>query len=126
MNPEVRKRLAIAIIILISVSIIVLVISSNKTSSITKYLSDGGSVTYKFEGLSARLSVALTSTDDYMHVKIVVDGQSVYDENNIYSVNFGYNVGFGYHIIHIIIENPTVFGLGASIQISGVVSVTLW
>jgi hypothetical protein len=61
-----------------------------------------------------------------MDVKITVDGQTVYEVKNIDDVNFLHNMGFSNHVIHIIIWNPTVLGLGATIEVTGVIHTYLW
>jgi hypothetical protein len=115
-----------AIIVMAFIAVVLLTQNMAQPLSVSEYISDGGSLTYTVKGYGSRLNVALTSTNDYMYVKIVVDGQSVYDKNNIYDVNYKYNMGFGYHIINIILQNPTLFGLGSRIQVSGIVSVDLF
>ena len=117
----------VAIIIIAALAITAYaVVTVSRTQSISEYLDDGASVTFELKGTGSRLKITLTSTNDYMYVKIIVDGQSVYEKNNIYNVNYNDNIGFSYHTVHIIFQNPTVFGLGSYIQISGTVSISFF
>lgn len=60
-----------------------------------------------------------------MFIKVIVDGQAVYEKDKIYDVNFEHRMAFGQHTIHIIIKNPSLLGLGSIIQVSGKVSISL-
>ena len=74
--------------------------------------------------MGSRLTVDITSMNDKMDVKIVVDGQTVIENREINNFNFKHDMGFSNHIIQLIIQNPTLFGLGSTIQVSGKVSVS--
>jgi hypothetical protein len=89
---------------------------------VSEYIKDGYEYALEVSGYGSRLHVSLTSSHDYMSVKIVVDGRVVYDNPRTYNVNFEYSLGFGYHVIHVIIGNPTTFGLGPTIFVSGSIS----
>jgi hypothetical protein len=91
-----------------------------KTIDIAEYISDGGSKVWSIKGYGSKLEVRLTSQYDDMRVTIVVDGSTVYDRRT-WSVNFETNLGYGYHVIQIAIENPTIFGLGRTILVTGYV-----
>ena len=60
-----------------------------------------------------------------MNVRILVDGNSVFEQSNTQTVNFNHNMGFGDHAIHIYVENPSIFGLGSTILVSGKVTISL-
>jgi hypothetical protein len=91
-----------------------------KTIDIAEYISDGGSKVWSIKDYGSKLEVKLTSQYDDMRVTIVVDGSTVYDRRT-WSVNFETNLGYGYHVIQIAIENPTIFGLGRTILVTGYV-----
>jgi hypothetical protein len=115
----------IIILFLIAVGAI-LIIQKIETLQITEFLVDGQSVTHQMEKYSTHFTVKLTSTHDKMDVKITVDGQTVYEVKSITDVNFLHNMGLSNHDIHIIIVNPTGFGLGSTIEVTGVLHAYLW
>lgn len=96
------------------------------STDITDYLTDGQSVTYGIKSIGLWLNVDITSMNGNMDVKVVVDGQTAIENNGINNFSFKHNTGLGYHTIQVIIENPTLLGLGATIQVSGVASLSLW
>lgn len=100
-------------------------ISQYRTVPITYNLEDGEFITYTLRGWGSVLDVRLSSTNGEMYVKIVVDGQVVYEHEG-YQASYRSNIGFGVHVIHIHIQNPTVLGLGKAIVVSGKVSLTFW
>ena len=119
------KTIAI-VIILILVGVIFLFVYRTATLPITKYLDGGESVTSTLEKYCSRLSVTLASTKGDMNLKLTVDGQTVYEQNNIRDFSFVHNMGFGHHVIHLFIQNPTVFGFGSTIRVSGTLSSYIW
>lgn len=134
LNPigESRKKL-VKIIGIIGVVIVVLVgayfaiqliqqyiTPAFKTIDIAEYISDGGSKVWSIKDYGSKLEVKLTSQYDDMRVTIVIDGRTVYDRRT-WSVDFETDLGYGYHVIQIAIENPTIFGLGKTILVTGYV-----
>ena len=91
-----------------------------KTIDIAEYIPDGESKVWSIKDYGSKLEVKLTSQYDDMRVTIVVDGRTVYDERT-WSVDFETDLGYGYHVIQIAIENPTIFGLGKTILVTGYV-----
>ena len=75
-----QTKIAIGIILILVVGGSLLFFFRTSTLPITKYLDDGGSVTYTLEKFCSRFSVTLTSTNDEMNLKITVDGQTVYEK----------------------------------------------
>jgi hypothetical protein len=116
------KTIGIAIAIPLVLALVFLVVIPYRTVGVSKYIEDGGEYTLEISGYGSRLYVSLTSSHDYMSVRIVVDGRVVYDNSRTYNVKFEYGLGFGYHVIHVIIGNPTTFGLGPTIFVSGSIS----
>ena len=114
---------AVIVVVLAVPFVLNAIISRINSRTISNYIQNGDTVTYTLNGFGSRLSVVLASTNDYMYVKIVIDGQTVYDKNNIYQVNFQQGIELGVHTVQIIIQNP---GLGSNIQVSGQASVSLW
>ncbi len=90
-----------------------------RSVSISDYIKDGGAMEHEYGGFMSRLRITLTSAYNYMNVKVVVDGRAVFEKSRTYAVDFEYSMGFGWHTVHIIISNPTVFGLGKSILVTG-------
>jgi hypothetical protein len=121
-----QTKITVIILLCLIVACAILVINKIETLPITTFLEEGKSVTYQIEKYSTHFTVQLTSTHDEMDVKITVDGQTVYEVKNIDDVNFLHNMGFSNHVIHIIIWNPTVLGLGATIEVTGVIHTYLW
>ena len=130
-NPigENRKKLGKLISIIVVVIVVLVgayfaikqfITPAFKTIDIAEYISDGGSKVWSIKGYGSKLEVRLTSQYDDMRVTIVVDGSTVYDRRT-WSVNFETNLGYGYHVIQIAIENPTIFGLGRTILVTGYV-----
>jgi hypothetical protein len=116
------KTIGMVIAIFLALALIFLVVNSYRTIGVSKYIEDGRGYTLEISGYGSRLYVSLVSSYDYMSVRIVVDGRVVYDNPRTYDVKFEYRLRFGYHIIHVIIENPTIFGLGPAIFVSGSIS----
>jgi hypothetical protein len=116
------KTISIAVAIPLVLALVFLVVIPHRTTRVSEYIKDGYEYTFEISGYGSRLYVSLTSSYDYMSVKIVVDGRVVYDNPRTYNVNFEYSLGFGYHVIHVIIGNPTIFGLGPTIFVSGSIS----
>lgn len=86
---------------------------------------DGRIVEDEIRGYGSHLTVSLTSINDYMRVKIIVDGKTVYEGSNLYKLNYSYDMGPGYHITYVIVENPPELDkLGPTIHVSGKVSIT--
>ena len=81
---------------------------------------------YSLAGYGSRLVVRLTSTNDYMRVRVIVDGMLAFEDSRAYRVDFEKTLGLGYHTVQVIIENPTSFGLGPSILVAGEVALYLW
>jgi len=123
---NIKVIVALVIIAVVGVFSTYFLMSEISSRTISDYIQDGYMVTYTLNGFGSKLSVVIASTNDYMYVKIVVDGQAVYDKNNIYQVNFQHSMGFGSHTVQIIIQNPSLLGLGATIQVSGKASISLW
>jgi len=115
----VMKARTIVVIGALLLMIFILLMPWIRTRSISEYIRDGGSFTCEMVGYGSRLTVRLTSTDDYMHVKIIVDGIVVFEDKKTYEVDFERTLGFGYHIVHIVVENSMVFGLGSDDTSSG-------
>lgn len=134
-NPsgESKKKLGklIGVIAVVTVVVIVILVGAFfaikqfiepafQTIDITEYISDGGSKVWSIKGYGSKLEVKLTSQYDDMRVTIVVDGKTVYNERT-WSVDFETDLGYGYHVIQIAVENPTIFGLGKTILVTGYV-----
>jgi hypothetical protein len=122
------KNIKVIVALVIFVAVIVFAFyvmnSVNITKTITDYIQDGYGVTYTFNGFGSRIIVILTS-NDYMYLKVVVDGKKVYEETNIGDVYFQQILGFGFHTVQIIIQNPSIPVLGPTIQVSGTASISL-
>ena len=126
MNSRNKLILLVSIIIiLVFASVISWSLFGSKSVTITKYIEDNNSWTVSFSDYCSQLSVSLTATTDAMNVRIIVDGNTVYDQSNTWTVNFNHNMGFGEHAIHIYMENPSVFGLGRTILVSGKATISL-
>ena len=126
MNSRNKKILFVSIIIiLVSAAVISWSVFGSKTVTITKYIEDNNSWTVSFSDYCSQLSVSLTATTDAMNVKIMVDGNTVYDQSNTQTVNFNHNMGFGEHTIHIYVENPSIFSLGSTILVTGKATISL-
>lgn len=93
-----------------------------KTIKIDYYLRDGEMVTYSLSGYGSKLKISVTSTNDYMYVKIIVNGQTIFEGDRLYELNKEFYLPSGYHYIDIIFKNPTIFGLGPAISINGYAS----
>ena len=114
--------LVIVIIVIFgaAVSVYLATLNSNAPLTINDSLNDGEVITWTIEGYGSRLSVGLSSLNDYMYVKVLVDGQLVYDQNNIYQANFEHTMSFGKHVVQITIQNPAAFlNLGSGIIVTG-------
>jgi len=94
-----------------------------KTVRINYYLDEGKMVTYSLRGYGSKLKISVTSTNDYMYVKIIANGQTIFEEDHLYELNKEFHLPYGYYYIDIIFKNPpTIFYLGPSISINGYVS----
>ena len=126
MNSRNKLILLVSIIIiLVFASVISWSLFGSKTVTITEYLEDKSSVTFSTSGYCSSLSVSLTATTEDMNVRIMLDGNTVYEQSNTRTVKFNHNMGFGEHVIHIYVENPSIFGLGSTILVSGKVTISL-
>jgi len=71
--------------------------------------------------------VSITSTGDYMKVRIIVDGIPVYSVDYVYTVSYEYRMSPGQHTVDLIIENPPwILGLGPSIIVTGQITIQRW
>lgn len=129
LTEEGKKKLVKLIGVLVAVIILLVVVYfiiiprlaiEIRTVDIAEYLRDGESKTWSIKGYGSKLEVKLTSHYDDMRVTIVVDGRTIYDKRT-WSVDFVMDLGYGYHVVHVAIENPTVFGLGKTILVTGYV-----
>ena len=128
-KKESNKKLVIIISIIgVAVAVLVgayfLIQSNNKaqqalrTIPISEGIEDGESKFWSIEGYGSKLEVKLTSQNDDMRVTIVVDGRTIYDKRG-WSVDFEVGLDNKYHVIQLVIENPTTFGLGKAILVTG-------
>jgi len=131
-------KIVIGIIIGVSVGFVLVwgvqnfFIQRQQLVSIDKYLKDGQSATWVlkaqvFQVLKIRswqLRVRLNSTYGDMNVKITVDGKIACEKSNVYEVDYRQNIEPNSHIIHITVENPTTFGLGPTILVTGVARIS--
>jgi formylmethanofuran dehydrogenase subunit A len=122
-----KKILLVSIIvILVLAAVISWVLFSSQTFTITEYISDNDSKTFSFSGYCSRLSFSLTATTDDMSIKLIVDGITVNEWSNTDNTIFTGNMGFGDHTILIYMENPSIFGLGSTILVSGKITISLF
>ena len=121
-----QKIIVGLIAVIIVCSIIFVGFGLSKRITVNEYLADKGSKTLAIESYFSTCSVSLSSTDDNMKVRIIIDGQTIYEQDNTKTVNFDHSMGLGNHAISIYLENPSLFGLGSSILISGVITLNMW
>ncbi len=86
---------------------------------ITSYIGDCYSKVYEFKVDASELRLVLTSSYDYMCVKVIVDGMVVFRRCRVYHVDFRYYMGPGVHVVHIVITNPGMLCLGKTILVTG-------
>lgn len=127
-NTRARVTMQMAIMIIAMIAIVYVGNSLNPKPSImvNVYLQNGYSATYALNDYGYWLSIELTSTNNYMNVRVVVDNQTVYDRTVRSYVNFQYNMGKqdSQHAIQFIITNPSPLELEAIImQVSGKASI---
>ena len=116
----------IGTIIIASIIIIGLLAIRYETKAIHEYIGDSEQYSKSWTGHMAGFSITLTSTNDDMNIKIVVDGMTVYERNHVYDANFKYKMNSGHHMVCIIITNPSILGLGSSILVTGEITFQNW
>jgi hypothetical protein len=123
-----RKRSVAAIIVVVVLVLIILpaALSYSRTITVNEYVRDGYTRIVQTSGYGSRIRVSLSSIDDYMRVRVIVDGRVVYDNPNCYIAEFEKSLGFGHHNVIVEITNPTIFGLGKTILVSGFVAYDLF
>lgn len=120
------KKAAIGTTIIISIVALGLLAVRYETNVIYDYIDDGHQYSISLSGRITGFSATFTSTNADMNIKIVVDGITVYERKHVYDANFKYKLNSGQHTIYTIITNPTTFGLGSSILVTGQITLQKW
>ena len=126
MNPRNKKILLVSIILISISAVISLIFLNSQTFTIAEYISDNDSKTFSFSGYCSRLSFDLKATNDDVNIILIVDRSTINHWNNTQNLHFTGDMGFGDHTIQLYMENPSMFGLGATILVSGKVTLSLF
>ena len=128
---EKRKRLELLLGLLLGIILILVVgelfLIRYHTEAINYTLRDGEYLSRSWSGYMVGFRVSITSTGDYMKVRIIVDGIPVYSVDYVYTVSYEYRMSPGQHTVDLIIENPPwILGLGPSIIVTGQITIQRW
>lgn len=128
---EKRKRLELLLGLVLGIVVILVIgelfLIRYHTATIDYTLRDGEYLSRSWSGYMVGFRVSITSTGDYMNVRIIVDGIPVYSVDYVYTVSYEYRMSFGQHTVELIIENPPwILGLGPPIMVTGQITIQRW